>query len=70
MMPAYDTAFAETINGLYKADRTQTLIDDLRQALDDALRRLSPMSEMAKAIAYGRKRWVALTHFLDDGLAG
>lgn len=22
---------------------------------------------MAKAIAYGRKRWVALTRFLDDG---
>ncbi|MBV2149761.1 IS66 family transposase, partial [Sphingobium sp. AS12] len=35
--------------------------------LDDALRRLSPKSEMAKAIAYGRKRWVALTRFLDDG---
>ncbi len=48
-------------------DRTQPLIDDLRQALDDALRRLSPKSEMAKAIAYGRKRWVALTRFLDDG---
>ena len=48
-------------------DRTQPLIDDLRQALDDALRRLSPKSEMAKAIAYGRKRWVALTRFLDEG---
>jgi hypothetical protein len=43
------------------------LIDDLRQVLDDALRRLSPKSEMAKAIAYGRKRWIALTRFLDDG---
>ncbi len=43
------------------------MIDELRQALDDALRRLSPKSEMAKAIAYGRKRWVALTRFLDYG---
>ena len=50
-----------------RQDRTQPLIDDLRQALDNALRRLSPKSEMAKAIAYGRKRWVALTRFLDDG---
>lgn len=24
---------------------------------------------MAKALAYGRKRWIALTRFLDDGLA-
>ncbi len=50
-----------------RQDRTQPLIDELRQTLDDALRRLSPKSEMAKAIAYGRKRWVALTRFLDDG---
>ena len=50
-----------------RQDRTKPLIDELRQALDDALRRLSPKSEMAKAIAYGRKRWVALTRFLDDG---
>ena len=28
---------------------------------------ISPKSEMAKAIAYGRKRCVALTRFLDDG---
>jgi transposase len=50
-----------------RQDRTQPLIDELRQTLDDALRRLSPKSEMAKAIAYGRKRWGALTRFLDDG---
>lgn len=43
------------------------MIEALRTALDDALRRLSPKSEMAKAIAYGRKRWTALTRFLDDG---
>jgi len=35
--------------------------------LDDAQRRLSPKSEMAKAIAYGRKRWTPLTQVLDDG---
>ena len=35
--------------------------------LDAALRRLSPKSDMAKAIAYGTKRWPALCRFLDDG---
>jgi transposase len=50
-----------------RQDRTKPLIEELRQALDDALRRLSPKSEMAKAIAYGRKRWIALTRYLEDG---
>ncbi len=50
-----------------RRERTAPLILDLRTALDDALRRLSPKAEMAKAIAYGRKRWTALTRFLDDG---
>ena len=50
-----------------RQDRTGPLVEMLRQALDDALRRLSPKSEMAKAISYGRKRWAALTRFLDDG---
>jgi hypothetical protein len=50
-----------------RLERTAPLIETLRTALDDALRRLSPKSEMAKAIAYGRKRWTALTRFLDDG---
>lgn len=44
-----------------------SLVEALREALDAALRRLSPKSEMAKAIAYGRKRWIALTRYLDDG---
>jgi transposase len=48
--------------------QSKPLIDELCAALDDVLRRLSPKSEMAKAIAYGRKRWVALTRYLDDGL--
>jgi hypothetical protein len=43
------------------------VIAALRIALDDALRRLSPKSEVAKAIAYGRKRWIALTRFVEDG---
>lgn len=43
------------------------MIAALRIALDDALRRLSPKSEVAKAIAYGRKRWIALTRFVEDG---
>ncbi|MFL0587507.1 transposase, partial [Sphingomonas olei] len=39
----------------------------LREVLDAALRRLSPKSDMAKAIAYGTKRWPALCRFLGDG---
>lgn len=35
--------------------------------IDDALRRLSPGAEMAKACRYGIKLWPALTRFLDDG---
>ena len=34
---------------------------------DAALRRLSPKSDMARAIAYGTKRWPALCRFLADG---
>ncbi len=50
-----------------RQERSLSLVGELRQALDDALRRLSPKSEMAKALSYGRKRWAALTRFLDDG---
>lgn len=48
--------------------RTKPLIDSLRVFLDDALRRLSPKSAMAKAVSYGTKRWTALTCFIDNGL--
>lgn len=48
---------------------SRPLVDALRSAIDDALRRLSPKSAMAKALVYGRKRWIALTHFLEDGRA-
>lgn len=53
----------------HRQQHARPLIEDLRLALDDALRRLSPKSAMAKTLAYGHKRWVALTRFLDDGLA-
>ena len=43
------------------------MADALRAAIDDALRKLSPRSEMAKAVCYGVKLWPALTRFLDDG---
>jgi hypothetical protein len=39
----------------------------LRDVLDAAMRRLSPKSDMAKAIAYATKRLAALFRFLDDG---
>jgi transposase len=50
-----------------RQERTRPLIAELRKILDDALRRLSPKSVMALAIAYGTKRWAALTRFLDNG---
>lgn len=53
----------------HRQQNSKPLIDDLRTAIDDALRRLSPKSAMAKALAYGRKRWTALTRFLDEGTA-
>lgn len=53
----------------HRQQNNKPLIDDLRTAIDDALRRLSPKSAMAKALAYGRKRWTALTRFLDEGTA-
>jgi transposase len=50
-----------------RQERTKPLIAELRKILDDAHRRLSPKSVMALAIAYGTKRWAALTRFIDDG---
>ena len=52
-----------------RQEQTRPLIDELRVVIDNALRRLSPKSAMAKALAYGRKRWSALTRFLDNGTA-
>ena len=53
----------------WRQEKARPLVDELRSAIDDALRRLSPKSAMAKALTYGRKRWIALTRFLDDGRA-
>ena len=50
-----------------RQNQSVVIVDALRAALDDALRRLSPKSEMAKAISYGVKLWPALLRFLDDG---
>jgi transposase len=50
-------------------EQSKPQVEMLRLAIDDALRRLSPKSAMAKALAYGRKRWEALTRYLDDGRA-
>jgi transposase len=50
-----------------RQERTKPLIAELRKTLDDAHRRLSPKSAMALAIAYGTKRWTALSHILDNG---
>ena len=49
--------------------RSKPQIDELSVAIDDALRRLSPKSAMAKALVYGRKRWHALTRFPEQGTA-
>ena len=52
-----------------RQEMTSPLIDELRVVIDDALRRLSPKAAMAKALAYGRKRWLALTRFVENGSA-
>jgi len=53
----------------HRQQQAMPQIDALRGAIDDALRRLSPKSAMAKALAYGRKRWDALTRYTGEGMA-
>ncbi|MDX3911457.1 MAG: IS66 family transposase, partial [Sphingobium sp.] len=53
----------------HRKEQAMPQIDALRGAIDDALRRLSPKSAMAKALAYGRKRWDALTRYTEEGMA-
>ena len=53
----------------HRQERSRPQIDELLIAIDDTLRRLSPKSAMAKALAYGRKRWQALTRFTGEGAA-
>ena len=50
-----------------RQERSKPLVQALREVLDAALRHLSPRSDMAKAIAYGTKRWQALSRFLGEG---
>ncbi len=50
-----------------RQERSRSMVEALRGVLDTALRHLSPRSDMAKAIAYGTKRWPALSRFLGDG---
>jgi transposase len=50
-----------------RQEQAAPMIRALHNMLDDARRRLSPKSEMARAITYGLKRWAALTRFLSDG---
>lgn len=42
------------------------VFDSLRATIDDALRKLSPRSGMARALRYGVKLWAAPTRFLTD----
>ena len=42
-------------------------IDELAAWLDAQLQKISGKSDLAKAIRYGRWRWVALSCYLDDG---
>lgn len=39
----------------HRQDRSRPQVNELRSIIDDALRRLSPKSNMAKALSYGRK---------------
>ncbi len=50
-----------------RQERGRPAVNALRAVIDDALRKLSPRSEMAKALRYGVKLWPALTRYLDDG---
>ena len=50
-----------------RQEHGRPVVDALRAVIDDALRKLSPRSDMAKALRYGVKLWPALTRYLDDG---
>ena len=50
-----------------RQEKSRPLVDALREVLDASLRRLPSRSDMARAIAYGTKRWPALSRFLGDG---
>lgn len=50
-----------------RQERLRPLVDDLQAWLVGQRAKLSPRSELAKAITYSLKRWDALTRFLGDG---
>jgi transposase len=50
-----------------RQERLRPLVDDLQVWLIAQRVKLSPRSDLAKAITYSLKRWGALTRFLDDG---
>jgi transposase len=67
-------AIEREINGLspsarlaVRAERSHPLVDELATWLRAQRAKLSSKNEIAKAIDYSRKRWGALTRFLDDG---
>lgn len=51
-----------------RQERTRPLVDALHGYLDQSYRRMSARSKTAEAVAYGLKRWDALTRFIDNGL--
>jgi transposase len=50
-----------------RAQLAKPRLEELAVWLDQQLQRIPGRSELAKAIRYARSRWVALTHYIDDG---
>jgi transposase len=48
-------------------ERSQVILDDLRQYLDARNRQVSAKSKLGEAIRYAFTRWDGLSRFLDDG---
>ncbi|EKV25860.1 Mobile element protein [Caenispirillum salinarum AK4] len=47
--------------------RAAPLLADFKAWLDEQIGRLPPRGELAKAMAYARKRWDGLTRYVEDG---
>ena len=50
-----------------RQERSEPLVDALEAYLREQRERLSPKSDLAKAIRYLLVRWASFTRFLDDG---
>ena len=50
-----------------RQERSEPLVDALKAYLREQRERLSPKSDLAKAIRYLLVRWASFTRFLDDG---